>query len=88
MIISAACGVCNKRLEWIQTGDKSWGAIQVDDGGCVSITIQDQTGVVNQHLATHHMDGTFVEAHKKLVKFQGERFLSMIERGLIEVDKK
>ena len=83
MKFSAVCGVCNQRLEWEQSGDCSWGIINVGGQGCVEVTIQDPTGEVNKHLSEHHKDGSFVEAHKKLIKSQGERFNNMSERGVL-----
>jgi len=83
MEFSAVCGVCNERLTWTQSGEKSWGVIKVDDQGCVSVTVQDPSGVVSKHMATHHADGSYVETHKKVIRQQGDRFKSMTERGIL-----
>ena len=84
MKFSVACGVCGERLEWEQTGDTSWGSMPVTEQGCVSVTVQDSTGVVSKHWQKHAEDGSFRKAFNKQVEYEKTRYDNLKERGLLD----
>ena len=83
MKFKAKCMVCNETLEWEQYGDTSWGIIPIEDQGCVEVTVQDPAGIVREHMAVHHEDGTFRETWKQHKLRQKQGIENLTERGLL-----
>lgn len=83
MIFKAKCMVCNETLEWEQVGDTSWGVLTIEDQGCVEVTVQDPAGIVRNHMAKHHEDGSHRETWKLHKQRQAQGIENLKERGLL-----